>query len=150
MVGREEKIGEYKTTAAVVKVKDNDEENSLQFMATIPYTVICSAEALESMLNQLPDDYVLSDYDTGKAFGYTQGEIFAEHQSGYFSTDYVIADLCSKYQISMDSYREENFSRIQGLVQNLIQLCVGSAAVFIIALLLSWNILSLAGEEEKK
>lgn len=149
LVGREEKIGEYKTTAAVVKVKDNDEENSLQFMATIPYTVICSAEALESMLNQLPDDYVLSDYDTGKAFGYTQGEIFASSESGYFSTDYVIADLCSKYQISMDSYREENFSRIQGLVQNLIQLCVGSAAVFIIALLLSWNILSLAGEEEK-
>lgn len=145
---QEEKIGEHTAkVSAVVKVKG--EKDMLQFMATTPYNVVCSAKALETMLDQLPDNYILSNYDTGKPFGYAQGEIFASSKAGYFSTDYVVADLCSRYGIFMDSYREENSSRIQGVVQKLIQLCFGSGAIFLIALMMIWNILSLAGEEEK-
>lgn len=144
----EEKVGEYTAkVSAVVKVKG--EKDILQFMAATPYNVICSAKALETMLEQIPSNCLLSNYDTGEPFGYAQGEIFASSEAGYFSTDYVIADLCSKYGISMDSYREENSARMQGVVQKLIQLCFGSCAIFFIALMMIWNILSLAGEEEK-
>lgn len=124
----EEKIGEYSAeVSAIVKVKD--EKDVLQFMASTPYNIICSAEALETMLKGLSDDYILSNYDTGKAFGYAQGEIFASSEAGYFWTDYVIADLCSRYGIAMDSYGEENFSIIQEAVQKLIQLCFGDCIV---------------------
>lgn len=144
----EEKIGEYTTKVSAIK-KVKGEKDTLQFMAATPYNVVCSAEALKTMLEGLPDNYMLSNYETGLPFGYAQGEIFASSEAGYFSTDYVMADLCSRYGISMDSYREENFARIQEIVQRLIQLCFGGVSVFIIALLLIWNILSLAGEEEK-
>lgn len=136
--------------AAVLKINDAVRTDKLQFLATQPYTILCSAQALEKMLQEIPAGFAVSPYNTAEKFGYCQGMVYTNANAGYVATDYVIADFCSRYGISMESYREQNAALLQETVQQLVQMMASGGSILLIALLLIWNTLSLAAEEEKK
>ena len=149
--GQEERIMTYTAeVAAIIKVNNNSYTKPFELIGKKAYTLICSAEALERIFQEMPEGYETSYRLTGEAFGYSQGEIFTSEEADYLSTDYVIADLCSAAGLHMTNNREENMVTIQQSVQTLVQLGASSAVILCVSLLILWNTLVLAEEEERR
>lgn len=146
-----EKMFTFQTRVGeVLKIVDEEITNPLQFFATAPYTVLCSSDALSGILGEIPEGNCVFPYETGKEFGYSQGEMYASENAGFLSTDVIAADIFGKNHVPVESVREENTVIRQDLQNKLILYTAGGGTVILIAFLMLWNMLSLAAEDEKR
>lgn len=146
-----EKMFTFQTRVGeVLKIVDEEITNPLQFFATAPYTVLCSSDALSGILGKLPEGNCVFPYETGKEFGYSQGEMYASENAGFLSTDVIAADIFGKNHVPVESVREENTVIRQDLQNKLILYAAGGGTVIFITFLMLWNMLSLSAEDEKR
>lgn len=145
-----EKLGAYMVEPVIVRVLDDLYTDQLEFMASQPYTILCSDTAFQKMLHSLPEGYAVNDHLTDGEVGYSQGQIYTTAEAGYLSTDYVMADLCEKYGIQLYNSREANAANIQEATQKMVQILTCGGSVILIAWLILWNTLTLSAGKEKK
>lgn len=146
-----EKMFTFQTKVGEVeKIVDQDLTNPLQFFVTAPYTILCSSDALAGILEEIPEGNFVHPYETGKEFGYSQGEMYASENAGFLSTDVIVADIFGENHVPVESVREENAVIRQELQNKLILYTAGGGTVILIAFLMLWNMLALAAEDEKR
>lgn len=140
----------YPRVKSIIKIHPDQYNNPLQLFLGKGYQVICSDFALEQIIKTWPKNYFSGINNEEEFSGYEMGEAYTSSNSEYLSTDYVLADFCEKENIQLDSKREENMATLQEVVQKLTQTFFTGAAIFLIALLLIWNILYLGAKSNRK
>lgn len=122
-----------------------------------PYSVICSEAFFEKLKNELEPGTTFGDFAAADTYYREQGaycscdKIFVHADLGadYFSTDAVLAELCSRSGLLLSSSREEYHAMTQKYLQVLIMLLSGGVCVGIVLLLILWNSLALEAEQSR-
>lgn len=115
-----------------------------------PYSVICSNAYLEKLLSIMKPGSKWGKYTAGKELGYARAFAYVDMNADDLSTDFVMAELCKKNEISFNNRRQECMANAQNYLQTLILLYVSGACVTLIILLIFYSTLSLEVEQEKK
>lgn len=139
-----------KTTPVSIRMISDSVHNRLLAYIWGPYSIICSEKFLEDALTHMETGQQWDGYVAGNEFGYTRVYVGADLNSGYLSTDIMVAEFCSENDFILDNRRQEFLSRQQEGLQELIFLLSTGGCISIISILLLCNILQLEAVQEKK
>lgn len=134
--------------AEIVRIKKDKRTDPLGIFAAQPYTVLSTTGFMEQMISQMPENYQVEPYRTGQESGYVQGQILASENARYLSTDYVLADKMSQYQMELTNNREKKHADMAVLEQSMLLYAACGGTIVLIALLLFRNVAALTAMEE--
>lgn len=82
--------------------------------------------------------------------GYTHAFVYTGYEAEYASTDYQMAKLAEENQLQMYNDREKNAAYRQEALQDLMHLWVSGSCIFLILLLIQYNIEAMWGLAKRR